>query len=211
VNKAGPIVRPGLGPCWVWTGAVAVYGIFRDRTGRRRVAHRVAWELESAQPIPVGILVCHHCDNPRCVNPAHLFLGTNADNMRDCKSKGRIASGDRHGARLHPESLPRGDDHHSRRNPGTLRSGDEHWSHRMPERVLRGDRCGSHLHPESRPRGESVAGAKLTAALVSELRVRSGKGERMADLAREAGVSFWAASRAIRGVTWRHVPLADSV
>lgn len=59
------------------------------------MAHRVAWEL-SFGPVPAGLFVCHHCDNPRCVRPDHLFVGTHDANMRDRDRKGRLSHGERH-------------------------------------------------------------------------------------------------------------------
>lgn len=73
------------GECWVWTGDLDDSGY--GKRGAQRV-HRKAWELAYG-PIPVGLLVLHRCDNPPCVRPDHLFLGTHADNMRDMVAKGR--------------------------------------------------------------------------------------------------------------------------
>jgi len=80
--------------------------------GSSQTAHRVAFAIHFGL-VQEAMLVCHHCDNPLCVNPSHLFLGTASDNVQDCLSKGRgnPAIGDRNGSRLHPQSRPRGERH----------------------------------------------------------------------------------------------------
>lgn len=96
--------------CWVWTAGRQPngYGQFR-LNGRSLGAHRLLWRMEHG-PIPAGLYVCHHCDNPPCVNPNHLYLGTPSRNTADAYARGRItpATGERHGSRTHPEALVRG-------------------------------------------------------------------------------------------------------
>jgi hypothetical protein len=77
----------GPDECWEWTAyrLPAGYGTFGRPT---TTTHRIAWQLTNG-PIPEGMFVCHKCDNPPCVNPAHLFVGTQQDNLRDMWSKGR--------------------------------------------------------------------------------------------------------------------------
>jgi hypothetical protein len=76
--------------CWLWKGALGGggYGAFRF-DGRQRRATHIAREFFNGQPFPKGMHACHHCDNPQCVNPAHLFVGTAADTVADMMAKGR--------------------------------------------------------------------------------------------------------------------------
>ena len=85
----------GPAECWLWTASKARgYGQFCVN-GRMEGAHRISASLAGLDI--EGLCVCHHCDNPTCVNPAHLFTGTPADNNRDRDSKGRQTKGEAHG------------------------------------------------------------------------------------------------------------------
>lgn len=85
--------------CWEWQASLDTRGYGNlgvakpDGSGRflTQRAHRIAWEITHGA-LPAGMLVCHRCDNRKCVNPAHLFLGDHKDNTRDCVAKGRLSN-----------------------------------------------------------------------------------------------------------------------
>ena len=88
------VERLGDGDCWRWMASSdGHYGHFWEKSkGRLVKAHRFAWESINGK-IPSDKIICHKCDNPICVNPNHLFLGTYTDNARDMVSKGRCRNG----------------------------------------------------------------------------------------------------------------------
>jgi hypothetical protein len=77
--------------CWMWSGTCNPngYGTFK-RHGRVQTAHRAVFQLVHNVALPVDVYVCHRCDRRACVNPEHLFSGSQSDNMRDCSRKGRL-------------------------------------------------------------------------------------------------------------------------
>lgn len=175
VDKNGPVPahRPDLGPCWLWIGSRDPAGYGQVGIGYKNIrAHRYSFESNVRALLP-GELACHHCDNPPCVRPSHLFAGSVGDNTRDAAAKGRLAAGDRHPARLHPE------------------------------RMARGERNGAALYPERMPRGEKVGTSKLTWEQVREIRRLLATGIPSRAVGRLFGVNKSAVNRIRQGVTWR--------
>lgn len=162
--------------CWLWTGSVRGYGYGQFWfNSRNRPTHRISWELAHGE-IPDGLLVCHRCDNPICVNPKHLFLGTQQDNIDDKTRKGRQAIGDRNGVYTHPEKRPFG------------------------------ERNARYTHPENTAHGEAHGRHKLTELQVREIRqLYIEKGISQRQLARMFGITKTHVRRIVRGENWKHI------
>lgn len=128
--------------CWEWTGHVNQhrmgYGSVRI-AGKTHRAHRVSYVLFKGS-IPDGLFVCHSCDNPPCVNPDHLWLGTHKANMADAERKGR---------RTPPPKLI-GDDNPSRKYPEKRKRGEAHPRSKASDETITAIRraylSGEHLH-----------------------------------------------------------------
>lgn len=99
--------------CWEWlaTKHEKGYGAFAYRNAMVR-AHRFSYFMHFG-PIPLGLEVCHHCDNPGCVRPDHLFLGTHHENMKDMSKKGRWTPAEVHPSIPHPECIVKGEEVHT--------------------------------------------------------------------------------------------------
>lgn len=181
--EAHSVPEPNTG-CTLWFGArcSAGYGVL-NVDDRLALAHRLSWEREHGS-IPDGLCVLHRCDEPLCIAPGHLFLGTRTDNSEDKVRKGRQSKGPSHGVKMR---------------------GDRNGSRLHPESMARGDRSGARLHPERLVRGEKQHCAKLTEFDVVEIRRLRASGLCYRAIAEAFGLHLSTVARVSTFKSWKHV------
>jgi hypothetical protein len=129
--------------CWLWTAGLTStgYGKFRVSPTHHgaALAHRVSWFIKHGRWPHDGLYVCHHCDVPACVNPDHLFLGTQADNQQDASRKGRCL------AQANPERMAKGERNGNSRitREDVLLIREKHSSGLSMAQIARDIECGA--------------------------------------------------------------------
>lgn len=182
--------------CWIWTGSTAHYGHgIISVHGKHALAHRISWTLHHG-PIPDGVMICHKCDVPACINPDHLYVGNAKTNSADMVSRNRIARGETSGtAKLTAKQVIaiRKDD----RTRSDI-AADFGVSTTMVNNIKSG-KAWRHLAGEVVP---AKAAGKITAEIAAEIRDANG---RQVDIAERYGVSQVLVSQIKRGKAWAEV------
>lgn len=192
--------------CWEWTGAKSINGYGITTVKNTKVAsHRVSLIMHGGSFTEEKCCACHTCDNPACVNPEHLWAGSNQDNRDDCVRKKRHVFGDNMWSVRFPEKVARGDRHNTKTHPERIARGERHGSHTHPEKWSRGDNHYTRTNPEKVLRGENHYKAKLTADNVREIRQMRKDGAIFRLISEKFGVRIPTIQNIVARNVWKHV------
>lgn len=204
--------------CWVWNDLHCAQGYGKIRFWFAKLvgnykAHRLSFRMFKGK-IKEGYLICHHCDNPPCVNPAHLYQGTHTDNNRDTVKRNRRKDkyGDEHHSYLHPElcATKAKGNHGSVTHPESFSSlitkDGRNRCEIMKKCAARGEKNGLRKHPEKIAKGSKVGSSKMTEQKILKMRKMYETGEythqKLADI---FGIFRGNAQKIINRVTWRSI------
>jgi DNA-binding transcriptional regulator YiaG len=196
--------------CWEWTASKDAkgYGYFyKEGRGGMARAHRISYELNLG-PIPAGLLVCHKCDNPGCINPNHLFLGTDKDNSDDKMKKGRFKKvyqrGEKNGqSKLTGDQVKEIRARLAAGEAQPLIAAEYGIAQSTVSKLNRAARWGHTVSGVINTRNK--ANSKITPDDVREIRRRYAAGEKQKDIRMDYGISESSISEICSGKRWANV------